>query len=339
MAGRLAVAHALPAALTGDLKRLGFTDYEARIYVQLLRQSPATAYETSKGAGVPRPNTYHALEALAQRGAVLPVSETPVRYVATSPRDLFETIARQTQSVCASLVDRLSALAPPTDDQYVWTLRGEAAVHDKIDTLIAECRETVWIKGGGRRAAPAQGRDPDGGRARRRRADRPLRPADADEFRFSANCRVYIHEGNGVRMGTADNLFTVAVDHAEMLTAAMDDEVIAATTHNRPIVNLAESLVRHDYYMAEIFARFGPEIEAAFGPYLRDLRLACLLARADRLVPEAHRAPRLNRAAGLYAPVPRAARRRSRCPTWASASAIGAISSNTGTPIARALSR
>ena len=85
MVDKLTVSQAEPIEAAGDLKRIGFTDYEARIYVQLLRQSPATAYEIAKHAGVPRPNTYQALEALTQRRAVLPVSENPARYVAADP--------------------------------------------------------------------------------------------------------------------------------------------------------------------------------------------------------------------------------------------------------------
>ena len=53
--------------ILSGLRQLGFTDYEARIYVQLLKTNPATAYEVSKATGVPRANTYAALEALAQR--------------------------------------------------------------------------------------------------------------------------------------------------------------------------------------------------------------------------------------------------------------------------------
>ena len=274
MVGKLAVTQAAPIEAAADLRRVGFTDYEARVYVQLLRQSPATAYEISKLAGLPRPNTYQALEVLAQRGAVLPVSENPVRYVAADPRKLFDSIARQTRSLCSDLAERLSAVTPPPDDQYVWTLRGEASVHDKIGALIEDAREVLWIKAaddvlrrhiGALRAAAQRGVE----------ALIVLFGFDADEFRFNAGWRIYIHESSGVRMGTADNLFTVAVDKAEMLTARMDEEVVAAHTRNKPIVNLAQSLIRHDYYMAEIFARFGPEIDTAFGLHLRDLRLAC----------------------------------------------------------------
>jgi sugar-specific transcriptional regulator TrmB len=274
LAGKLAIAATDNGDFFGDLKRLGFTEYEAKIYVQLLRMPPSTAYEISKGANVPRPNTYHALEALAQRGAVLPVSENPVRYVAAAPHEFLTAISHQTRALCTDLAERLAALSPAADDQYVWTLRGDAAVHSKIETLIAGSRESVWVKASDTvlrrhtealRAAALRGID----------IFIVLFGPDAEEFRFSETCRVYIHEGNGVRMGTADNLFTLAIDHVETLTAAVEGEVIAAHTRNRPIVNMAESLVRHDYYMAEIFARFGTQIDEAFGPYLRDLRLAC----------------------------------------------------------------
>jgi hypothetical protein len=36
---------------------------------------------------------------------------------------------------------------------------------------------------------------------------------------------------------------------------------------------MANTLIRHDFYMAEITARFGVQIEEAFGPHLRDLRM------------------------------------------------------------------
>lgn len=259
--------------ISGDLKRLGFTEYEAKVYVQLLGMPPSTAYEISKQAGVPRPNTYSALDSLARRGAVLPVRENPTCYVAARPRELLDAIARQTRSLCAGLTERLEAVTPRTEDQYVWTLRGDAAVHEHIDMLIERSTATVWIKAADH--------------VLRRHADR-LREAavtrgvrllivlfgnNAEEFRYTDKCRVYIHENNGVRMGTADNLFTLAVDYREMLTANVEGDVIAAHSKNMPIVTMALSLIRHDYYMAEIFSRFGDQIDEAFGPYLRDLRL------------------------------------------------------------------
>ena len=73
-------------------------------------------------------------------------------------------------------------------------------------------------------------------------------------------------------MGFADNHFTLTVDHREMLTANNDDNVTASHTENRAIVKMAISLLRHDYYMAEIFRVFRPYIDLEFGPNLQQLR-------------------------------------------------------------------
>jgi sugar-specific transcriptional regulator TrmB len=260
--------------ILSGLRQLSFTDYEARIYIQLLKASPATAYEVSKAAGVPRANTYAALEALAQRGAVLPVNEEPLRYVAASPKTLFEGISRQTRALCSDLSDRLLSIAPANADYHVWTTHGDIAVQGKIEAMIAESRHSIWIKAADdvirRHKASLQK-----AAARGVAMMIVLFGKDADEFRFNKDCRVYIHESDGTRMGTADNLFTIAVDQQRMLTANMEGEVMAAHTGCPPIVTMALSLIRHDLYMAEIFGRFGAQIEKAFGPYLRDIRMSC----------------------------------------------------------------
>lgn len=262
--------------ISSELQKLGFTDYESKVYVKLLQLGPSTAYELSKAAGVPRSNTYSALDALAQRGAVLQISENPIRHVAADPDVLFERIAGATRALCDELARSLRTLAKPADTQHVWTVRGQEAVVREVARMFGQSRTCIWVKASDDVLRQHMV-------ALREAAERDidilivLFGADAHEFRLSPNTRVYLHEGNGKRMGSTDNLFTVAVDHEEALTAKFESggEVIAAHTHNRPIVNMAESLIRHDYYMAEICRRFGAEIEAAFGPYLRDLRLSC----------------------------------------------------------------
>ncbi len=40
--------------LQANLAAIGFTEYEAKVYLALLRDSPTTGYQLSKKAGVPR---------------------------------------------------------------------------------------------------------------------------------------------------------------------------------------------------------------------------------------------------------------------------------------------
>jgi len=148
------------------------------------------------------------------------------------------------------------------------------AVQEKIEAMIAESRHSIWIKAADdviRRYKASLQKAASRGVAMMI----VLFGKDPDEFRFNKDCRVYIHESDGTRMGTADNLFTIAVDQQRMLTANMEGEVMAAHTGCPPIVTMALSLIRHDLYMAEIFGRFGLQIEKAFGPYLRDIRMSC----------------------------------------------------------------
>ena len=54
-----------------DLMSLGFTEYEAKVYMALLGSHPNTGYKLSKQAGIPRSMVYEALGRLSARGAVL----------------------------------------------------------------------------------------------------------------------------------------------------------------------------------------------------------------------------------------------------------------------------
>lgn len=259
--------------LTKELQGFGFSEYEARAYIALLQSNPATAYEVSKTAGLPRANTYSALEVCTQKGAVQPFSQHPTRYVPVDPRELLERIARDTSDRCKQLASHLSSLKTSEERDFVWNLQGAEKVNAKIAEMIETASLHVWIK--------AHESVIDAHVAALRDAAKRgvkvmiiLFGQNEKRFCFNSNVRVYLHEGNGVRVGNADNLFTITTDFTTALTAKMHGEVYAAYTKSEPIVTMAESLIRHDLYMAEIFQRFGPQIDEAFGPFLLSLRRA-----------------------------------------------------------------
>ncbi len=271
MANRLRFDESMSSELSSEMQKLGFTDYEAKIYIQLLRMHPVTAYELSKVTGVPRANAYHSLESLTRKEAVQPVSEDPVRFVPVPPQVLLEGIASSTQRRCDLLTSQLNSLSKSEDSQYVWTISGEPAVDERIKQIVLSAKKCIWIK--------AQDQ------VLRRHEDVLRRMADsgieifiilfgdeAEEFRYSDNVKIYLHEGNGKSIGTADNLLTITVDHEQLLTANVQGKVFASYTRNQPIITTADSLIRHDYYMAEIMIRFSDDIQESFGPHLKSLR-------------------------------------------------------------------
>ena len=270
VATRAGTPAAVPDLLT-DLQRLGFSEYEARTYLSLLQGHPATAYEVSKHSGLPRANTYGALESLTKKQAVQPVSETPVRYVPITPAVLLDRLSSEVSTVCGRLKEGLSTVAVRERSDVVWTVSGQKPIEKKIDELIDGAQQHIWIKASTDVLRQHTQR-------LKRAAGRGVKLLfvvfgdDTSFLNFGRNSKVYLHEGNGARMGGADNLFTITSDFRIALTANVSGELTGAYTTNELIVRMAETLIRHDFYMAEILTAFGPDIEARFGAHLTSLR-------------------------------------------------------------------
>lgn len=255
------------------LQQLGFTNYEARVYLGLLKASPATAYEVSKQTGLPRANVYAALTTLERKSAVQPVNENPVRYVPVEPRRLLGRIQKETAARCDALAEYLVANTASAATEIVWTLSGDSQVHGKMSDMIQQARKHVWIKAAHSalephidelRTAVAGGVDVLiilFGEA-----------ADLASYEFGPLCKAYLHEGSGAHVGISDSLVTLTRDFQEAMTATTGPKGHGAFTGSRPVVTLAESLIRHEIYLAEIFLHFGQRLEQKFGPALYRLR-------------------------------------------------------------------
>jgi sugar-specific transcriptional regulator TrmB len=257
--------------LVADLQRIGFSEYEARTYMSLLQVNPATAYEVSKHSGLPRANTYGALDALTQKSAVQPVTESPVRYAPVRPEVLLDRLSSELNGVCDRLKDHLGALETDDRSDIVWSLSGQEQIERKINELIDGAKGHVWIK-----ASTAVLRQHLEALQRAARRDVALVfvvfGQDTEFLELGVRSKVYLHEGNGVRIGGADNLFTVAIDYRVALTANVTGELTGAYTTNPSVVRMAETLIRHDFYMAEIMMAFPEQIGQRFGPNLVRLR-------------------------------------------------------------------
>lgn len=264
------------STISRDLQELGFTDYEARVYVALLLASPATAYEISKNNGLSRPNVYSALEGLERKGAVQRISKDPVRYVPVDPKELLERISRNVSHRCASLRDRLNSLKPAQQTEYVWNISGTDEAHNKIKELIAEARRHVWIKAHHNALKPHLASL----EAAARRGVSVLLVlfgdmAQVEGWRSIASAVVYAHEGDGTIVGLGRHLVTLTTDFKVALIVNLKEQS-GAYTQSGAVVNLADTMIRHEVYLAEIFSVFGKDLERRFGRALLSLRKAYL---------------------------------------------------------------
>ena len=73
-----------------NLERFGLSTNVARAYYSLLKSNPATGYEISSHAGIPRSAVYNVLSKLESMGLVSGMGDKPKRYVPLSPGSLIE---------------------------------------------------------------------------------------------------------------------------------------------------------------------------------------------------------------------------------------------------------
>lgn len=119
------------------LQELGFSEYEAKAYVGLLRKSPATGYELSKLSGVPRSMIYEVLSRLVARGAVLStVAEGVTQYMPVPADELLDRLYEAYHARVEAVRRELDGLTPGGQVDYVWNLEG-------YDNIIARAREMI----------------------------------------------------------------------------------------------------------------------------------------------------------------------------------------------------
>jgi sugar-specific transcriptional regulator TrmB len=115
--------------LVQELAGLGFTEYEARIYLALLQESPASGYQLSKRSGVPRSMAYETLGRLDARGVVLQSNDgSTTRYRPLPPEALLERERSQHNQRIETLSRGLGRLYQAAEGDQLWSIAGREAV-------------------------------------------------------------------------------------------------------------------------------------------------------------------------------------------------------------------
>jgi len=135
----------IPADLSGKLNKLGFTNYEARAYLGLLRNNPATGYEISHQADVPRSVIYTILRKLEALGIIISIHEKPRRYIPLSPKQLISLLESDFSKRLSSLRDDLFNFNNKPETEGFWNIRGYESLMELCTSLIKESRETIYI--------------------------------------------------------------------------------------------------------------------------------------------------------------------------------------------------
>lgn len=146
----MSAAPAVESRLVETMRELGFTATDAKVYVALVKQSPATGYELAARANVPRSAIYAVLKRLSAQGLVNAVQEKPARYTALAPERLCDVLDDRYHQHLGSLRDGLQKLAGARAGAVTWTVDGYEATLEQADRLIRRANTmvhaSVWAR-------------------------------------------------------------------------------------------------------------------------------------------------------------------------------------------------
>lgn len=131
----------------GPLARLGFSEMEASIYLDLLKHPGSTGYRIGKSINKPHANVYQGLGALEQKGAVLVEEGESRLYSAVAPDEMLGHLRARYEEKCREAESALKVLevkAPDEDRFFRLTTRDQ--VYARARAMLRDVEETVLIE-------------------------------------------------------------------------------------------------------------------------------------------------------------------------------------------------
>ena len=252
------------------LKNLLFTDYEAKAYIALLKNSPATGYAVAKNSGVPRTKIYDVLNNMIKRGDVIVSPGNPPFYRALPPKSLITARKEQAQknfAVAEHLLEQLDI--SQNDDGDIWNITGRDSILQKVKECINGANRRIlleiWADDFKEIAVELK-----------EAADRGVNVTIVSYGAIAAEfANLYLHDmSDEITEENGGRWLVVSVDDSQVVagTISMEEKNRAAWTMNPALLMPLTEVIVHDLYIAEILKEHRDVLEKTFGKDLINLR-------------------------------------------------------------------
>lgn len=135
------------SGLVTALGRLGFSDMEAAIYVDLLKHPGSTGYRIGKSIKKPHANVYQALGGLEQSGAVILEEGESRTYHAVLPDEMLDRLRRRYEQKCREAENALKTLEVRIpDEDHFFRLVDRDQVYARARGMLRGATTTVLVE-------------------------------------------------------------------------------------------------------------------------------------------------------------------------------------------------
>jgi len=247
--------------LIDSLVAVGFTEYEAKIYLELLRDNPATGYQLAKNAGIPRSMVYEALGRLRNRGAVLEtLEERATLYRPLPPDVLLDNHARAQQQLLEGLREGLRQVYQMPDDERLWTINGQQSVYSYTVQMIRETNRNLM----------AVLADPELEAFRMELQQAHDRKVSISALLTGESTldlgQVARHPPLESEIQELTGMLMLISDDNEVLIASMEENISATITRNHNLVGIARQFIWMEMFTQRVYARLGADLLARLEP-------------------------------------------------------------------------
>jgi sugar-specific transcriptional regulator TrmB len=249
------------------LCHLGFSGYEARAYVALLKNNPATGYEMARFSSIPPSKIYEVINKLMARSMISPVAGSPVKYLPQNSKLFLKKIRQEFNGTFDYLEQHLPHKQHNEFD-YIWNINQKKELLAKAEELIAQAGKEIIILAWDeelRELLQVLGNLPRG-----------VKVAVIQYGQMNVPLPlIYRHRIPKIIAGEKGGReLTLVVDNAFLLQGlvAQSGGVNGIYTSNPSLVQVALDYMKHEIYTNKIFNTFEKILFKEYGEDLKKLR-------------------------------------------------------------------
>lgn len=135
-----------------ELRKVGLTEYESRIYLLLLKEGSTKGGDICKKTGVPHGKTYSALHSLAEKGFVSILPIKPKLFKAIKPKQAISSFVekkiesfKQLEKEAAEKLEEVAKVQLPKEEvtEKLTVIAGHKNSHRLVDELLGKAKKSV----------------------------------------------------------------------------------------------------------------------------------------------------------------------------------------------------
>ena len=127
------------------LRKLGFSDYESRVYATLAMKGEATASEIHRLSGVPRNKVYEVLRSLEEKGLIESLRSSPTVFKAINPENVLESYRDEFLDAFEKAIEKIREAEEAAVQHPVWCVRGVQGVKNRAKAVVQAGRDVILI--------------------------------------------------------------------------------------------------------------------------------------------------------------------------------------------------